>query len=566
MINETDQKQAKVEKKTVTNLDKEGCQIEEEKEEKTEINDDIDKKSNDAVFDPSYIRRLLVEIENNGTKEALSLLEWQDRSSINYIGSYGLCLLQWASYHGNEKVVEALLSCNAASEYKMAGLQYKMNKDISELKNSIGTATSLNVVNTPLHRSAQHGHLTVCWLLIVSGFSTDDIDIVGNTPLHLAAANGHFDVVSFLIDIGADPHWKNRFDLTALDVTSSNQCRDFLRKFLLEPRKRSEEREHMRRQQIEKYILKEKEILQHIDNINAGEYEGPIEDFETSLTTAQQFGILPEVIEQGRKSVKGYIFSCDVKKKIDLLKNNRPVTTPTHYEYVNQLKEKLKTAESAEENFGFTFALKPAIEEGNSLCRITCAEYWLHNATRRLNRITCASEDDIKSMEKLMDNIKKAEMAEGCDENLLKVASNLHTRLTSEINLLRACENIPWARLPIPGMTVKECKDYWKPEDKGHIVQNEDYPFPAQETNEYEWEASITLSSLRKALHVIEEAKNAAVEIESNEELISRSKIIIEKITNDVSLLEVKDAQDYQSEVVEAKKTMKKLKKGKKKK
>ena len=108
---ETDQTQVKVEKKNVTDLDKERCLIE---EEKIEINDAIDEKSNDAIldecvneselFDPAYIRRLLDAIENNGTKEALSLLEWQDRSSINYIGSYGLCLLQWASYHGNEKV------------------------------------------------------------------------------------------------------------------------------------------------------------------------------------------------------------------------------------------------------------------------------------------------------------------------------------------------------------------------------------------------------------------------------------------------------------------------------
>lgn len=82
------------------------------------------------------------------------------------------------------KVVEALLSCNAASEYKMAGLQHLMKKGVSEYKNPIGTAMSLNVVNTPLHRSAQHGHLTVCWLLIISGFSIMDLDNVGNTPLH----------------------------------------------------------------------------------------------------------------------------------------------------------------------------------------------------------------------------------------------------------------------------------------------------------------------------------------------------------------------------------------------
>ena len=78
--------------------------MEEEGKENAEISIVTVKDSDTEPFDPSYIHNLLNVVENNDTKEALSLLELQDRVSTNHIGSYGLSLLQWASYHGNEKV------------------------------------------------------------------------------------------------------------------------------------------------------------------------------------------------------------------------------------------------------------------------------------------------------------------------------------------------------------------------------------------------------------------------------------------------------------------------------
>eukprot|EP00957_Ditylum_brightwellii_P111131 8473784-Ditylum_brightwellii.AAC.1 len=45
-------------------------------------------------------------------------------------------------------------------------------------------------LSTPLHCAAARGHLTVCWLLLLSSFSIDDVDNLGNTPLHRAASSG----------------------------------------------------------------------------------------------------------------------------------------------------------------------------------------------------------------------------------------------------------------------------------------------------------------------------------------------------------------------------------------
>jgi len=77
--------------------------------------------------------------------------------------------LHWAASHGNVEVVKALLDADAASTYHQR--QHNTYREA-----------------TPLHWAAYKGELQICWLLLLEGFSPDDIDEDGNTPLHLRYA------------------------------------------------------------------------------------------------------------------------------------------------------------------------------------------------------------------------------------------------------------------------------------------------------------------------------------------------------------------------------------------
>ena len=58
---------------------------------------------------------------------------------------------------------------------------------------------------TPLHYAAQHGHSTVCELLIEMGACCEALDISNCTPLHLAAERGMQMAVETLMRAGASP-------------------------------------------------------------------------------------------------------------------------------------------------------------------------------------------------------------------------------------------------------------------------------------------------------------------------------------------------------------------------
>ena len=52
--------------------------------------------------------------------------------------------------------------------------------------------------STPLHLSAQEGHLSICELILINTEEKSPLDEFGWSPLHWAAQNGHFDVFQFV--------------------------------------------------------------------------------------------------------------------------------------------------------------------------------------------------------------------------------------------------------------------------------------------------------------------------------------------------------------------------------
>jgi ankyrin repeat protein len=79
--------------------------------------------------------------------------------------------------------------------------------------------------NTPLLWAAYKGHFEVVWLLLLDGYSSNDLDNNGNNSLHLAAASGQTRVVSSLIADGAN---SNLYKNLPIDMGSSKEIRDLL--------------------------------------------------------------------------------------------------------------------------------------------------------------------------------------------------------------------------------------------------------------------------------------------------------------------------------------------------
>jgi len=57
---------------------------------------------------------------------------------------------------------------------------------------------------SPLHFSAQYGHLSTAEVLLRAGISRDARTKVDRTPLHVASQEGHAEIVTLLLSHAAD--------------------------------------------------------------------------------------------------------------------------------------------------------------------------------------------------------------------------------------------------------------------------------------------------------------------------------------------------------------------------
>ena len=81
------------------------------------------------------------------------------------------------------------------------------------------TATDL-LKNTPLQWATVKGHLRSVWLLLLDGYSPNDMDVLGNNSLHLAAVNGHFQILKVLIEDGGHANIVNIYKNLPIDMAT----------------------------------------------------------------------------------------------------------------------------------------------------------------------------------------------------------------------------------------------------------------------------------------------------------------------------------------------------------
>lgn len=66
------------------------------------------------------------------------------------------------------------------------------------------------------------------WLLILDGYSSNDVDDNGNNSLHLAAVSGDVNVVKTLINDGANSNLVNLYKNLPIDMATSKEVREHL--------------------------------------------------------------------------------------------------------------------------------------------------------------------------------------------------------------------------------------------------------------------------------------------------------------------------------------------------
>ena len=106
-----------------------------------------------------------------------------DPAAVTSLSPDGFTALHLAAFFGKTEVARILLDAGAR----------------------VGTYTTNDFANQPLHAAAAGRHIEVCRLLLAAGADIDATQHGGYTPLHEAAQHGDGEMVELFLSAGADP-------------------------------------------------------------------------------------------------------------------------------------------------------------------------------------------------------------------------------------------------------------------------------------------------------------------------------------------------------------------------
>lgn len=534
---------------------------------------------------------LYLSVESNNTNRTLHILS-EDGDMCDYeFKLSNWSMMHWASYHGNEKVVDALLSSNAHASYKTRKLRSmkKTNngRPLTPVSSSSSSSESIQVFysGTPLHRAAQRGHLSVSWLLLLFSYSPDDVDEIGNSPLHLASANGHDKIVSCFINHGANVWIPNQFQMRPIDVASTSSCRKILNLAMAEREIMNcyedehvlERREKMRRKNVENYTMCQDNIMEFIEgHKSANRVASHIQELQVAIDKACEMGVVTETIELGVRRKKWLELEQKLIKDINKVREMSPILTSELFQYVEILQVTLKGIEeflrSSDQGDPAVLCLDSLKVQANEVSTVSRVELELQNNIDMAN--SCTTENIGSSIEQLLMAITNSRNVNEsmdklvrttkhlCDESLIEKAITLHKRLTSELELQEVCDAIE-EKSKTRGEDEEE-QEY----EIGSIEQTAEYPFPPEDNNgEYIWIPSKTLTLLKESIDRLKQKLSHARECEARSSLLEESNILLKKKIKECKAMQSKDMADREAAVLEAQKLVKKKKKkGKKKK
>ena len=394
--------------------------------------------------------------------------------------------------------------------------------------------TSINLLkNTPLLWAAAKGHLRVLWLLLLDGYSPNDLDDMGNNALHLAAPTGNVKILRIIVDDGAYSTKVNMYKNLPLDMATHKECRHILMEAM-------EKGASMTAADIaskhDANLNKYMRLCNNLDTaLSSTKTAEGIASLQDILRISSDAGLPLEKIALGEKMIQKLDMGKELVADLDMVQKAMPIRSQDQFDSVHRLERTIQRAKEVGADAGqITFA-----EDLISRCEI---EYWVGALAKRLQGVIQACDTDEHDMDRLKEAIAKGTELQA-HSNILEVAANLCKRLYAELGMTRALVLVPTVKMPLKeGAEYPE--DYWGADDLGHIVETEGYPNPPAETNEYVWSPSKSYTSLQTAIAAIKAAYVGAEDLGANSDLCIEAKTKLAKCEKDFKILHLKNETD----------------------
>ena len=161
----------------------------------------------------------------------IAQLLYEHGADVDVLGHMDGTPLRAASYRGNRKIVEWLLSHGAnlnlhggyeiSTPLNMAALNGQVEICQILLQHNADQNASDSYGRTPLHEASIRGHIDVVRLLLDHGVDVNSLDNNLSTALHLASEQGHVDLAQVLLEHGADVNALDNIRSTTLHLASN---------------------------------------------------------------------------------------------------------------------------------------------------------------------------------------------------------------------------------------------------------------------------------------------------------------------------------------------------------
>jgi hypothetical protein len=434
------------------------------------------------------------------------------------------------------------------------------DEDIFDMGLTTLDAASTNYLrNTPLLYATQAGHRRVVWLLLVDGYSPNDVDKMENNAIHLAAAYGDVKLLKLLVDAGGNCNVVNFYKNLPIDMAKNKEVRDFLRQeMVLGASLTEEDRVNKQDQQLRSYQRMTQVLVQAITE--ARQWTSGMDNqinrmLSDAIVLGRENALDQSMIDEAEalllKIEVDQALTADIKSVTAL----SPITTQTAYlQHVYRLERSIERATEVGVD-----SLR--VRKGLIVIQRCQCEHWLSLWISRLADVATASDAYEHDMNKLRSALSKAQEV-NADESMIEKAGKFLGRLDAELGMYRALKAIPPIKLPLENAP----EGYYGEDDVGKIKQTEEYPLPFVETGDYIWLPAENLSKFSEAINRLRTVYQGAEALGANPQIIAESKERLTKSEKELKLLEAKDNNDKFLAIEAAKKAAKKLKKPKKKK
>jgi hypothetical protein len=278
-----------------------------------------------------------------------------------------------------------------------------------------------------------------------------------------------------------------------------------------------------------------------------------LRDLTTALEDAKDWCIHDDLITRGDVWVAKLEMTHELQESVEGTRRLMPIQSQSVFiESVHALERIIGRAVQLEVDPRVVRQARDVI----SRCQ---TELWLSGVIARLVHVERAAEANEHDVIKLGLAIDKA-VAIGTAADLVTQATMLHTRLVAELDGTRALNAVPLVRLP-----ADNPPPVWGEQDKGHIIETEEYPLAPENDKDgnplYAWEPSASFSALKKSVDKMNSILALSEGSTLNARLVAdlREKVI--KAEKDLKALGIKDTEDYRLATEAAVKLAKKLKK-----